>query len=1569
MNKEIKNVFSFIKEVMELKNRNVYSVKNYDSHIDFKTFYERFSEIIDKPDYELLDINSDNIIFKLKYIKENKKKEIPAVPSSLRKYIRIKDKNDIIFYDEESELRIKEDGLYEEYIQYDKTIKEINRYNNLIDEYNKKYEEIYHIYKRITEYEEKIEIIFGQKLLVWEDDESNRIERYILEAQMDISVDLEDNIISFYINKEKFRGFVNEFLNYDTYRIKDINLLNAFIKEFNENIDEEDVDLQKGVKDYVNYASLENEIVGRYIKNGEEIKQNKTYIYDNCGLIVRQKNIKLWIEDLEKIIENCDKIEFLSPILNMFGIDFENEEDIARVLGSFDTDEIEVDNILFPLPSNNEQYKIVEKEKNSNMVLVQGPPGTGKSHTIANLISNYIAQGKRVIVTSEKSKALEVLREKVPTSIRSLSLSILNQTGIDKDLENSITTILKNQGSEKEQEKRLSQIKDLEEKLEKNRTEKQNVMRQIVDLMVKDNESHKHELENLIKTSEDNELKIIDIAMWLEKNAQFDCVPDTDNPNYDYKGISELFEKIGDIADDIKDNHYSISTSVDVIDYLRNNDIELHIKEIIGFNNYQIKNNEIFGALKQNNFSKEIIDNLENKIEKLSILYNYFEKDKIRENINFLPFINQVKEINKALEKNKDFILSTEEKIFDNELKWLDDENIEKYLNVTSKMLSYFDSKGNISIIDKIKLNIEIKNLNGLKYNGKIITKDILNYENLKTINDILNYNIFVERIRTKLYNVTKNDIFTMISVQENEFGKTIDILMNILNAFINFKSYVEEIDKELEKIINKNICKISYMEISDDEMKSILADLKYYETINFGAKKTNEIVNNIRDFYKSNNLHGLEKMIIAINTNQLDEYIKYKTELINEINVINQYNIIKSMYQEFMRDKSGFIRKYIYDYSKDKRDFINNNYNMIFKYHFVKKYYLLQEEKVKSLPELYEKREKLINEEKKIITDLVAVKGWYYQNQKMTPKISTSLSKWITLKNKAKGKNKNIVLRKMKEEMSIAKNAIPVWIMPMDVLIEQYPFSNEPQFDVLIMDESSQSSVFSISALARAKKVIIVGDDKQISPSSAFTSLKEFNELAAKYLKNSSWNMLLSKDISIYDIIQMMCGTHKITLTEHFRCLPEIIHYSNKEFYNMCINPLKVRNKEHTIEKPIKIIYVPNAVVKKAGVKIGNQKECERIISLIEEIANDKTYDGKTIGIIALQNSDVYIKKLIDMTMKSFGEKFIKERKIKIGNTYDFQGDERDVIILGMVISSIDTEGEKYHFQPLTKLEFDRSFNVAASRAKEQMILVHSVTLEELNPNCNRYRLLNYCQNYEREKEKEFEKKFESNFEKDIYEYLTSKNYKLIPQFIVGRYRIDFILENDNNQKIAIECDGDKYHGIEELSADLERQGILERCGWKFVRIRASEFYFNREESCKEMLKKIEELLDSNISPIIKTSELESNSSNLVWEYGKENDEDTEKLDSLENYFDDYVFINKKGKDFRYMVLYCEGVDKHEIAKYYDVSYSSVKKSLQDIADEYAVDDVDSCLVYFIRDYSKTKEYVNIYNYYKSKK
>jgi signal recognition particle GTPase len=85
------------------------------------------------------------------------------------------------------------------------------------------------------------------------------------------------------------------------------------------------------------------------------------------------------------------------------------------------TTQIQTDTELyFPLPANEEQKRIVHKVEHRRGVLVQGPPGTGKSHTITNLIAHFLAQGKRILVTSETPRALEILRSKLPREIEEL---------------------------------------------------------------------------------------------------------------------------------------------------------------------------------------------------------------------------------------------------------------------------------------------------------------------------------------------------------------------------------------------------------------------------------------------------------------------------------------------------------------------------------------------------------------------------------------------------------------------------------------------------------------------------------------------------------------------------------------------------------------------------------------------------------------------------------------------------------------------------------------------------------------------------------------------------------------------------------------------------------------------------------------------------------------------------------------------------------------------------------------------------------------------------------------------
>ena len=1450
MNSNLKNILSFIKEALELNDKNIYNVKNYEIFLDFGKFYRQFSEVVNFSDFVSLNINSDGIIFKLQYISDDKRRVIPQVPSKLKDYITIND-NDIIPLVDDLEKKLAENNLINEYRNFDREIKEVNRFNSLIDSYNSEYMKFYDVYKRINDYEEKIEVIFGQKLLVWRDGQNHSIERFILEANLDISIDSIHNVILFEINKDKFRGFVSDFLNFDLYKIKDINGINAFIRQFNTININEDFDLATEIEKYVNYASFENEIVDKDFQSDDILKYGKTYIFNNAGIIVRKRNIKLWIDDLEKIIGCCDNTEFLSPILNMFEIDFTDDNQVYSLLNDQSYVDTKDDEVLFPLPSNDEQYKIVDKVKSSNIVLVQGPPGTGKSHTIVNLLSHYISEGKKVLVTSEKAKALEVLRNKIPSSIRSLSLSLLTSNGVDKELESSIETVIKKQKDEKDLKLLEVDITRLQGKLQENHKKKQENIKSIIDLMFKGTVSHRQELNEVMDFENTNNLTLMDLAIWLDNNKQYKLVPIEDSENFSYNNAVEFFEKLDDIADDIRDNHFAISTHVPIHDYLKTNDIELYIKESLGYRNYVIHSTELLNSVKQSELNENVINQLCDKIDTLSVLYDFFDKKWIKSNLAYEVFNHKLVELYDLINQNCDFFVDVESKLYDFSVSFEDESKKGSYLNAIHELLKCYNDNHSVRLTSIFKYNSYFKFLNGLLYNGKVINKDNVNLNDLQLMQEAITYYDLIDSIKEKIVRVLDVDLFEKYNIPKNQFAKYKDKIISVLNALINYDSISREIDECFKTIVNENLFSVSYLDLNESDLKFIIEDLKYYLNENFVVNKNNQIVNNLREFYKDYNLQNLDKTLVSIEGNHLEEYIYNKSLLIHELNVINQYNNLKELYSGFVSEKQNIIRKYIYDFSFEEKQFFKSNIDKIFKYHFVETYYLIYEKEQSVLPDLYADREKLIEEEKSIITNLVAVKGWYFQNKNMNYNTSISLNKWLNLKKKlgsGKGKNASLYLRQMREEMQTAKNAIPVWIMPNDKVIEQYPFTNEPPFDVLIMDESSQSSLFSVSVLSRAKKIIIVGDNMQISPTNAFTSIEDITDLRAKYLKNNEWDLQISKDTSIYDLVQTVCGNKKIVLTEHFRCLPEIIHYSNKQFYNMAINPLKVRGKDNTIKIPIKTVYVPNAVCKKIGNQVFNQDEIDRIVMLVGEILNDKQYDNKTIGIIVLQNSSKYIQKLSELLMQKFGEALKEERNIKVGTTYDFQGDERDVIILGMVISSVSENGDKYNFKALTTSEFDKSFNVAASRAKEQMILVHSVRLDELSPSCNRYKLLNYCLNYNNEIAREHEKKFESNFEKDVYDYLVAHDYQLIPQFKVGKYRIDFVLENNNDQKIAIECDGDSYHSINELEHDLERQSILERCGWKFVRIRASEFYYDRTGSMNKLINTIEYYLNDNV-------------------------------------------------------------------------------------------------------------------------
>lgn len=448
-------------------------------------------------------------------------------------------------------------------------------------------------------------------------------------------------------------------------------------------------------------------------------------------------------------------------------------------------------------------------------------------------------------------------------------------------------------------------------------------------------------------------------------------------------------------------------------------------------------------------------------------------------------------------------------------------------------------------------------------------------------------------------------------------------------------------------------------------------------------------------------------------------------------------------------------------------------------------------------------------------------------------PTMKQNLEGWRqTVKKIGKGTGKSAPKLKAeaRELMAQCQKAVPCWIMPINKALESLdPRVNK--FDVIIIDEASQSDVSSLAILYMGKKLIIVGDDKQVSPMGIGTEDKKINSLQEQYISGKIPNAhLYTAKTSIYDIAK--ATFQPLMLREHFRCVPEIIEFSNRLSYDGKIEPL--RDASNSVLLPSVINYRVD------GQRIGktNPKEAETIAALMRACFEQPEYAGKTFGVISMLG-DEQVRLIQQEIEKNIDPREIKRRSILCGKPGDFQGDERDVIFLSLVDSATGAG-------PLFKMEFGvddayrKRYNVAVSRAKDQLWVVDSLDpVNDLKPGDIRKRLIEYSIDPKRGEtvREEIEKKADSPFEVSVASMLTERGYHLVQQYPIGSYRLD-IVAVCGKKKVAIECDGERWHsGEEKIREDMERQTILERLGWRFIRIRGSEFYSDGEKTIKRVI------------------------------------------------------------------------------------------------------------------------------------
>jgi superfamily I DNA and/or RNA helicase len=432
--------------------------------------------------------------------------------------------------------------------------------------------------------------------------------------------------------------------------------------------------------------------------------------------------------------------------------------------------------------------------------------------------------------------------------------------------------------------------------------------------------------------------------------------------------------------------------------------------------------------------------------------------------------------------------------------------------------------------------------------------------------------------------------------------------------------------------------------------------------------------------------------------------------------------------------------------------------------------------------------------------------------------------------------RKKNLQNRLLEEEdFKPLLETFPCWSATTYAISESLPLK-PGMFDVAIIDEASQCDIAScFPVLFRAKKAIIVGDDKQLSHLSFLEKSKEQSFLSQHGIPDRYQLMWRFRTNSMFDLANYY-SPNPVLLDEHFRSLPPIINFSNEEFYG---GRIRIMNRNTDVKGSLELHVIKDAKVDLDTTR--NMAETEAVLKRLEEIIISEKESKKpsSIGIISPFRGQVeQIKKAVAQVIS---DRDVERHSLEIGTAHTFQGDEKDIIMLSFTLA------ENSHFQSLTFLQKPNLFNVAITRAKKKNIIFVSKDPKDLPQGLLR-RYMDYIkEQLRREKnvipygEQNVEENIYNNeFEKEVAKACKKAGYGVTSAFDTAGYKIDLVLF-DGDKRLGIECDG-----VEDANSrpqkQVRKQFILERCGWRILRISAREWHY----SPKVCLDKIKQQFDT---------------------------------------------------------------------------------------------------------------------------
>lgn len=1082
--------------------------------------------------------------------------------------------------------------------------------------------------------------------------------------------------------------------------------------------------------------------------------------------------------------------------------------------------------IYFPLPANKEQRRIVEAIDRHRGVLVQGPPGTGKSHTIANLICHLLATGQRVLITAETSRALMVLKDKLPAEIQPLCVSLLGQGGdAFAELNMAVSGITNRQASYMPgaYEPRIAEI-DIElDSARRQLAETDNEIRSL-----REEETCPHQIANGVYTGTASVIaKRVSAERaeygWLKLPYGAPVQPLCSNEEmlqwlehcrlYSAEDIAEAKLKLPFSKSLVTPQEFSVLV-----------ENESTVKQAFA-KLEAARSHPAYGAL--------YVLTAEQRVALSDALRKLEEKRFIVMRINNDWYVNTLRDLlsgkrarwNALLIRNNE-LLSEVRKLsqrLGNSSVSLPEKCNHQKMRGDAQAASQFLSEGGSWKRIGLFTPAILKDKTYLKNEVLVDGLSATSHEQLDIVCDELSLVLILEEIISVWLEVgvkisTSNRLLLLAELKEQLAELQLcfsyaDACLEISHVFSTYSLPVAGPNWLSDKISH-------WVELLD-----VVEKEESYNSARDAVNKCTDALKRIVDMHDAH--PNVPDMAAALEQRDINNYSKLYAELI-ELEKTRTAQLFRTDIENRIKPDAPYLLDDVLEKSSEA-DWQSRLMSWTAAWSWsVADNWFTKRADVSYQQQLFRKRRDIDSKISQLIAESAGLRAWTHFFKRLSTRESSALKSWReAVKSMGKGTGKSAKMSRLRQEarlyMDMCRDAIPIWVMPRYLVAEMM----EPapgRYDIVIVDEASQLGIESLFLFYMAKKIVVVGDDQQISPYGIGIADEDVAGLQAHYLEGIPHHHALSPQSSLYGNAKIRFSQN-VVLREHFRCMPEIIQFSNDLCYASNGTPLDpLRSYPANRLQPLVLRHVADGYRKGSSQHAQNIPEADAIVAQIAGCIADPRYKNKTMGVISLQG-DTQAKLIEKKLLEVLDPEVIEERQLICGDAYAFQGDERHIIFLSMVAAP----GE-ISMKAMTDDSARQRFNVAVSRAQDQLWLFHTATLDVLSPHCVRYRLLKYMQAPKRMSSVEDEQKFDSEFERAVYKQLTARGFHVRTQVCIGdptnhKYRLDLVVEGMQG-RLVVECDGDHWHGPERYEYDMARQRDLERSGWQFSRIRGSDFY-----------------------------------------------------------------------------------------------------------------------------------------------